>query len=186
MNKNIIIALIVVGFIALFSVSNYNSLVSRSAQVDAQFAQVESQYQRRFDLIPNLVESVKGVMAQEQEIFTALADARSRYAGARTTGEKVEAINNYESAVSRLLVITENYPTLRSVETVNNLMTQLEGTENRIAVERMRYNEVATSYNITVRSIPSNIFASVFGFREKELFKSEEGADKAPKVNFGN
>jgi LemA protein len=150
------------------------------------WSQVETQYQRRFDLIPNLVEATKGTMKQEQKVFGAIAEARTRYSGAQTGGEKVEAANQMESALARLLVIMENYPQLKSNETVQQLMAQLEGTENRIAVERRRYNEVVQDYNTTIKRFPGALFAGMFGFDAKPYFNSEEGADKAPKVDLGN
>lgn len=177
----IIAVAVLVGF---WAVSSYNSLVRQNEAVTTQWAQVESQYQRRFDLIPNLVESVKGVMTQEQEVFTAIANARQGYAGAQTVDQKVAAANQVESSLGRLLAIVENYPQLRSSETMQTLLAQLEGTENRIAVERSRYNEVVQSYNIKVKSFPGSLFASMFGFGPKTQFESVEGADVAPTVQF--
>jgi LemA protein len=162
----------------------YNSLVTKSQSIDAQWAQVETQYQRRYDLIPNLVNSVKGIMAQEQAVFGQIADARTRYAGATTTDEKAIASSNLESAVSRLLVIMENYPQLRSVETVTQLMDELAGTENRISVERGRYNTAVQAYNTSIKKVPTNLVASLFNFNERQYFKSYSGADQAPKVEF--
>jgi LemA protein len=162
---------------------SYNSLVKESAGVDAQWAQVETQYQRRFDLIPNLVASVQGSMKQETAIFNAIANARQGYAGARTTDEKVAAAGQMESALGRLLVITENYPVLKSNENVQSLMAQLEGTENRVSVERMRYNDAVKDYNVKVKSFPGNIFAKLFGFGERKMFQADSAAASAPKVN---
>lgn len=164
----------------------YNSFVSKSQAVDNQWAQVETQYQRRFDLIPNLVSATKATLKQEQKVFGDIAEARTRYSGAQSTGERVQAANQLESALGRLLVIMENYPQLRSNETVQQLMAQLEGTENRIAVERRRFNDVATQYNISVKRFPGVMFAGLFGFDAKPLFKSEAGAEKAPKVDLEN
>ncbi len=164
----------------------YNSFVTKGKAVDNQWAQVETQYQRRFDLIPNLVAATKGTLKQEQKVFGAIAEARTRYAGAQTATEKVKATNQIESALSRLLVIMENYPQLKSNDTVQQLMAQLEGTENRVSVERRRYNEVATEYNTSISRVPGALFAGMFGFSEKPLFKSEAGAEKAPKVDLGN
>jgi LemA protein len=181
--KTLFIVLIIVIIVGGWMMGSYNSFVRINEGVDAQWAQVESQYQRRFDLIPNLVASVQGAMKQETAIFTAIAQARQGYAGARTTDEKVAATGALDSALSRLLVITENYPVLKSNETVQSLMAQLEGTENRISVERMRYNDLVKDYNVRVKSFPGNIFAKMFGFSERTMFKSETGAEKAPKVN---
>jgi len=181
----ILIGLLVLAIIVGMSLmGSYNSLVTGREAVDTQWAQVESQYQRRFDLIPNLVESVKGVMEQEKEIFTALAEARTRYSGAQTPEQKVEAANQVESALGRLLVITENYPQLKSSEVMQTFMAQLEGTENRISVERQRYNEQVQSYNLQVKRFPGSIIASMFGFSPRTMFEAAAGAENAPKVEF--
>jgi LemA protein len=162
----------------------YNSLVTKSQAIDGQWAQVETQYQRRFDLIPNLVNSVKGIMSQEQTVFGQIAEARTRYSGARTTDEKAAAGSDVETALGRLLVIMENYPQLRSVEAVTQLMDELAGTENRISVERGRYNLLVQDYNTAIRKFPTNLLASVFGFDARQYFKSATGADQVPKVQF--
>lgn len=169
--------------IGLYVISTYNGLVSLNESIDNQWAQVESQYQRRFDLIPNLVESVKGVMKQEKDVFTAIADARTRYAGAKSVDEKAGAATQVESAFARLLVIMENYPQLRSVETVTNLMSQLEGTENRISVERMRFNDLVKNFNVTIKRVPANIVAGMLGYKERAYFQSAPEAKTAPKVD---
>ncbi|MFA6095958.1 MAG: LemA family protein [Candidatus Paceibacterota bacterium] len=178
----IIIAVIIVvlGYVGV----SYNRLVSSSETVDTQWAQVESQYQRRFDLIPNLVSSVKGIMKQEQAVFLAIADARTRYAGAATPSDKAAAASEVESSFARLLVVMENYPQLKSSETVQTLMAQIEGTENRVSVERMRYNDFVRSYNVLTKRIPSSIVASLFGFDAKAYFQSAEEAATAPKIEF--
>ena len=163
--------------------TTYNRLVSLNEGVDSQWAQVEGQYQRRFDLIPNLVESVKGVMRQEQDVFKAIADARTRYAGASSIDEKAQAASQVEGAIGRLLVIMENYPQLRSVETVTNLMSQLEGTENRISVERKRYNDLVRDFNVSIKKTPTNLIAAVLGFKERAYFEAAAGSEVAPKVN---
>lgn len=173
----------VVLIIGLSLMSSYNSLVTMREGVDTQWAQVETQYQRRFDLIPNLVASVQGAMKQEKEVFAAIATARTQYAGARTTDEKAVTAGNLEGALGRLLVITENYPQLKSIETVQSLMSQLEGTENRVSVERMRYNDVVKEYNIKVRSFPRNLLAKMFGFDVRKAFEAQTGASSSPKVN---
>lgn len=162
----------------------YNSLVARSQAVDGQWAQVETQYQRRFDLIPNLVESVKGIMIQEQTVFLALAEARTRYAGAITPQEQTDAANEVESALARLLVVMENYPELRSIEAVTTLMDELAGTENRIAVERGRYNTEVRDYNTAIKRFPVVMVAGIFGFDEREYFESYPGTDVPPRVDF--
>jgi len=182
--KKTTILLVIIVLAALYVWSSYNSFVGANEAVDKQWAQVETQYQRRFDLIPNLVESVKGIMNQEQKIFGDLAEARTRYSGASSVGDKVSAANQVESALSRLLVILENYPTLKSAENVQTLMAQLEGSENRISVERQRFNDDVRSLNVKVKKFPGNIIASIFGFDEREYFESEEGAEDAPEVKF--
>lgn len=169
--------------IGMYVISTYNGLVGLNESVDNQWAQVESQYQRRFDLIPNLVESVKGVMKQEKDVFGAIADARTRYAGAKTTDEKAGAATEVESAFARLLVVMENYPQLRSVETVTNLMSQLEGTENRISVERMRFNDLVRNFNTTIKRVPTNIIAGMLGYSPRSYFESAPEAKNAPKVD---
>lgn len=184
MKKTTIIILAILAVIVIYVIGSYNSLVTLNVAADTQWKQVETQYQRRFDLIPNLVESAKGVMKQEQAIFTAIAEARTRYSGASSANEKALAASQVESALGRLLVITENYPQLKSSENVQSLMTQLEGTENRISVERMRFNESVQSYNLKVMRFPSSIIASVFGFETREAFEASAGSDVAPAVSF--
>ncbi|MFA6132158.1 MAG: LemA family protein [Patescibacteria group bacterium] len=179
----IIIGILVVGA-AIYSFSFYNSLITGAETVDNQWAQVETQYQRRFDLIPNLVDSVKGIMKQEQEVFGAIAEARTRYSGATTVDEKAGAATEVESALSRLLVVMENYPELKSSENVTTLMVQLEGTENRISVERGRFNDEVKSYNLLVKRFPGNLFAKLLGFSERAYFEAAEGSAAAPDVSF--
>lgn len=177
----IIVIAVILGF---WAIASYNSLVRSNEAVATQWSQVETQYQRRFDLIPNLVESVKGVLNQEQEIFTALANARSGYAGAKTVDEKIAAAGQVETSLGRLLAIVENYPQLKSSETMQTLMAQLEGTENRISTERGRYNEAVMAYNLKVKTFPNSLFAGVFGFDAKNQFDAVEGSDTAPQVKF--
>lgn len=178
----IIILLIVIAGLSLAGM--YNSLVKKTQEVDAQWAQVETQYQRRYDLIPNLVNSVKGLMAQEKAVFDAIAEARTRYGQATTTDAKATAAGDLETAVGRLLVIMENYPQLKSDKAVIQLMDELAGTENRISVERRRYNDVVRDYNTTTKTFPTNLIAGMFGFGEKQYFQSVSGADQVPKVEF--
>lgn len=184
MKKSTIIIIAVVVILALYSVFTYNSLVTLGINSDTQWKQVESQYQRRFDLIPNLVETVKGVMKQEQEVFTAIAEARTRYSGATTPDEKARAAGQVESALGRLLVITENYPQIKSSETAQSLIVELAGTENRISTERMRFNDSVRSYNLKVMRFPSSMIASIFGFDERAYFEATKGAENAPAVKF--
>lgn len=162
----------------------YNRLVSRAEAVDGQWAQVETQYQRRLDLIPNLVESTKGIFNQEKEVFGKLAEARSRYAGATTINDKAGAATQLESSLARLLVVIENYPQLKSAENVQTLMTQLEGTENRVSVERKRFNDMVQNYNVTIKRFPGNVLAGWFGFAERAYFNAVTGAEIAPQVKF--
>lgn len=186
--KRVWIILVIIGVIIIAGVFSlvglYNSLVGKDQAIKSQWGQVETQYQRRFDLIPNLVGATKGIFEQEREVFGKIADARTKYAGAQSLEGKVAAANQVESALARLLVIIENYPNLRSSEAVQNLMVQLEGTENRISVERRRYNEKVQDYNTTVKRFPANMVASLMGFKEKPYFKSIAGAEEAPRVEF--
>jgi LemA protein len=184
MNKFIIGILIVVVLLGVYGFSVYNGLVTLNVAADTQWQQVETNYQRRFDLIPNLVESVKGLMQQEQKVFGDLADARTRYAGATSADAKAAAAGQVESALGRLLVVMENYPTLQSSGTVQTLMSQLEGTENRISVERMRYNESVQAYNLKVMRFPSSLVAGMTGFHERTYFEAAAGAENAPAVKF--
>lgn len=188
MKKGLLIILAVIaGLILLVGgwfVGKYNAMVTGEQEVENKQAQVEVQLQRRYDLIPNLVNSVKGSMTQEQTVFGDIADARTRYAGATSgTSDKVEASNELESAIGRLLVIIENYPELKSNETVVGLMDELAGTENRVAVERRRYNDEVTTFNNLIKTFPNNLFAGLFGFEEKVRFEAAEGAETAPEVN---
>lgn len=183
-NRTLWIVVGVLVLLALWLGGTYNGLVKRNEAINGQWAQVETQYQRRFDLIPNLVNSVKGIMAQEQKVFGDLADARTRYAGATSAESKVRAANDVESALGRLLVIVENYPQLRSSETVQTLMIQLEGTENRISVERGRYNDTVKNYMTRIKRFPTNMVAGLFGFDERTYFQAQTGAENAPTVTF--
>ncbi|WP_413363491.1 LemA family protein [Lysinibacillus sp. 3P01SB] len=181
----IIIAIVVIIGIALvLIVPKYNSLVNGEEQVEASWAQVENQLQRRFDLIPNLVQTVKGYAAHEEEVFTQIADARTQYGGAATVEEAAEANDDLTSALSRLLVVVENYPQLKADVQFTQLMDELSGTENRLAVARQDYNEVVRTFNSDVRSFPGNLIAGMFGFDSKEYFEAANGAETAPSVNF--
>ena len=163
---------------------SYNTFVRQDEAIKAQWAQVENQLQRRNDLIPNLVEATKGFAQQERDVFQAIADSRAKLAGAATPEQKMAAANEQSSALARLLVVVENYPVLKSDATFARLMDELAGTENRIAVERMRYNEAVQAYNTGRRSFPANITAGIFGFKEAQLFAAPESAKVAPKVDF--
>jgi len=176
---------LVIASASVSSGCSYNTFVSKEEGIKTQWAQVENQLQRRNDLIPNLVETTKGIAQQEKDVFGQIAESRARMAGARTPEETIQAANQQSAALGRLLVVAENYPQLRSSESFNRLMDELSGTENRIAVERMRYNERVQDYNTTRRQFPSNITASLFGFKEYPLFNAPPAAEQVPKVNFG-
>ena len=183
MRATALAALIVTTSVAASGCS-YNRFVSQEEAVKAQWSQVENQLQRRNDLIPNLVESTKGFAQQERDVFNAIAESRAKLAGAQTPEQKIQAANEQSSALARLLVVVENYPVLKSNETFARLMDELAGTENRIAVERMSYNEKVQEYNTARRSFPANITAGVFGFKEYPLFQAPESAKGVPKVDF--
>jgi len=183
MKKALIILVAILVIIGGYYWLTYNRLVTANEAVNNQWAQVETQYQRRFDLIPNLVESVKGVMTQEQKIFTELAEARTRYAGAASADAKAEAATAVESSLGRLLVVMENYPQLKSAENVQTLMAQLEGTENRISVERKRYNDVVNSFNVAIKRFPTNLIAKQLGYGTKVYFEAQAGTENAPQVD---
>ena len=182
--KTGVVALLLAMAVGLSGCS-YNRFVGQEEAIKAQWAQVENQLQRRNDLIPNLVESVKGVTQQEKDVFGQIADSRAKLAGAQTPEQRMQAANEQSQALARLLVIVENYPQLRSSESFNRLMDELSGTENRLATERMRYNERVQEYNVSRRSFPSNLTAGIFGFKEYQLFNAPPEAERVPKVNFG-
>jgi LemA protein len=163
---------------------SYNRFVSQEEALKAQWAQVESQLQRRNDLIPNLVETVKGFAAHEESIYKDIADARSRLLAARSPEESIAAANQQSSALGRLLAVVENYPQLKANEQFNRLMDELSGTENRIAVERMRYNERVQEYNTSRRQFPANITATIFGFEAYPFYEVPEEAKQVPKIDF--
>jgi LemA protein len=164
---------------------SYNKFVSQEEGVKAQWAQVENQLQRRNDLIPNLVETVKGYAQHEASVFKDIADARSRLLAAKSPEESIAAANQQTSALGRLLAVVENYPQLKANEQFNRLMDELAGTENRLSVERMRYNEKVQEYNTSRRQFPANLTAKVFGFKEYPFFQVPAEAKQVPKVNFG-
>ncbi len=168
----------------LASSCSYNRFVSQEEAIKSQLAQVENQLQRRNDLIPNLVETVKGYAAHEQEVFKQVAESRAKLSGATTPEQRFQAANEQSSALARLLVIAENYPQLKANEQFNRMMDELSGTENRIAVERMRYNEKVQEYNTSRRQFPSNLTAKVFSFKEYPFFQAPPEAKVAPKVDF--
>lgn len=169
--------------VAMPTIGAYNGLVDREESVEQAFADLDAQLQRRADLIPNIVNAVRGILQQEQEVFGELARARQAYAGASGPEEKLAANGQIERGLGRLLAIVENFPELRSSENITNLQVQLEGTENRIAVARGDYNAAVTSYNKTIRRFPRNLFAGMFGFERKPLFEAEPDARDAPEVD---
>lgn len=193
MKKTWIIVIAVVAILVIYCVSSYNSLVTQEETVGTAWSNVENQYQRRSDLIPNLVNTVKGYAAHEKETFDAVVSARAKATQMTIdiedlTPEKIEAYQKAQgavgSALSRLLAVTENYPELKANENFKELQAQLEGTENRISVERRKFNETAREYNTNIRRFPKNIVASMFGFEKRPYFEAEEGSEKAPEVKF--
>ena len=186
------IALALLGVVVLLALilggnlmSSRNELVTEKNSVEGAWAQVDVALQRRADLIPNLVETVKGFAKQEQSVIQSVADARAALGGAKTPAEKIAANGQLDTALSRLLVVVENYPTLKSNENFLRLQDELAGTENRIAVERRKYNETVQRYNTTINLFPNNIAASMFGFKRNDAyFKTEPAAREAPKVKF--
>lgn len=186
-------AIVAIVMASSLSSCNYNSLVEKQQDTDKAWAQVENQYQRRADLIPNLVNTVKGYSTHESETLEKVTEARAKATSITIDAENLDeqtlerfqqAQGELSQALSRLLAVTEAYPDLKANENFMNLQTQLEGTENRIATERMRYNEVATEYNTSIKKFPTTIYAGWFGFKAKPLFKAEAGAEKAPEVKF--
>lgn len=191
--KTWIIIIAVLAVIVVYGITSYNSMVAQDEAVGTAWSNVENQYQRRADLIPNLVNTVKGYAAHEKETFDAVVSARAKATQTtisidELTPEKMEAYQKAQgavgSALSRLLAVTENYPDLKANENFQTLQAQLEGTENRISVERRKFNEVAKAYNTNIRRFPKNIFAGMFGFEKRPYFEAEEGSEKAPEVKF--
>ena len=184
--KGFLIGLVaVILIIGVAVISLYNTIVTKHETITAKWAQVENQLQRRNDLIPNLVNSVKGYAAHEKTVFEDVTKARSQWAGASNLDDKVKAAGQMDAALSRLLLVVENYPQLKADQTFLQLMDELSGTENRIAVERMRYNDAVRDFNITVRRFPSNVVAGMFGYKPAtEYFKAEEKAKTVPEVKF--
>ena len=191
--KKVMAAVIAVAAMSGLTSCNYNSLVEKEQKVNQSWAQVENQYQRRADLIPNLVNTVKGYSAHEQETLTKVTEARAKATSITLDADDLteenlakyqEAQNELSGALKSLLAVTEAYPDLKANENFMNLQTQLEGTENRIATERMRYTEAVQDYNTSIKKFPTNIYAGWFGFEEKPQFKAEARAQKDPEVKF--
>lgn len=182
-----VIGVIVLGLVIFFFslMGTRNELVEQRESINGAFAQVDVVLQRRADLVPNLVETVKGFAAHETEVFKAVADARAAMAGARTPQEKIDANSRMDGALSRLLVVVEAYPQLKSDQNFLRLQDELAGTENRIAVERRKYNETVQKYNTNIELFPKNIAASIFGFQRNDAyFKTDPASRQAPKVDF--
>jgi len=191
MKKLLIVLAIVFGVLILVALmafswvrGTYNSMVVMDEQVNTSWAQVENVLQRRYDLIPNLVETVKGYASHEERVFTEVTEARARVGGAPSPEARMEAEGGLTQALSRLLLVVENYPQLRANENFIRLQDELAGTENRIAVERRRYNESVQAYNQYIRQFPQNMLAGVFNFSRHPFFEAPEEAQQAPRVNF--
>ncbi len=184
MKKPIIITAVIIIILSLIMGSSYNSLVALNETVDGKWSQVENNLQRRADLIPNLVSTVKGYAAHEEDIMNEIAAARSRLMGSGSVADKAEANAELDSALSRLLVVVENYPNLKADANFRHLQDELAGTENRIAVARKDYNDAVQVLNARVKSFPTVIWARMFGFSERDYFEAEDSAHKVPQVEF--
>jgi len=183
----LVVLAVIVGLALLFVLvfyGMYNKMVTMDEGVKTAWAQVENQLQRRMDLIPNYVETVKGYVKHEREVFIEVTNARSKVAGAVNPAQKIEGNNQLTAALSRLLLVVENYPNLKANENFIRLQDELAGTENRIAVERMRYNEAVRGYNVYIRRVPNNLVAAIFGFSRAPLFEAPAEAKQPPKVKF--
>lgn len=185
-NMKWVVVLAIVLILGGWAVGVKNGFVKSNEAITAQWAQVESQFQRRFDLIPNIVNTVKGVAKQEQEVFGTIALARTKYSGATTPDQKAQAAGEVQSALGRLLVIAEAYPVLQSSQAYRDLIVSLEGTENRLAVERMKYNDLVKALNTSVKVFPSSLVAKIFGVSERAYFEVSDVAKTNPTVDFNN
>ena len=183
-SRRAIQALMVLGIATSLPGCSYNKFTTQEEAIKAQWAQVQNQLQRRNDLIPNLVETVRGYATHEESVYKDIADSRSRLLAAKSPEETIQAANQQTAALGRLLAVVENYPQLRANEQFNRLMDELSGTENRIATERMRYNERVQEYNTQRRRFPSNMTAKLFGFKEYPYFEAPPAAQAPPKVDF--
>jgi LemA protein len=182
--KKWLIPLGIIVILGVMLISGYNNLVKISESVNGSWSQIQNQLQRRADLIPNLVETVKGYAAQEKTIFTEVAEARAKLAGAATVGEAAQADQALTGALGRLLAIAENYPQLKSDANFRALQDELAGTENRIATARMDYNNTVQLYNTRIKTFPTSLYAGLFGFGQRDYFKTEESVNKVPGVDF--
>ena len=184
MKKAIVIFIAILIVLAIIIASSYNGIVSKAEEVDNKFATIDTQLQRRADLIPNLVNTVKGYTSQEKEVVQAVTDARAKLAGASTVAEKAAADGEVTSALNRLMVVVENYPELKSSQNFIQLSDELAGTENRVATARKDYNDAVKEYNLKIKKLPTNIIAGMFGYAEKEYFEALKQSQEVPSVNF--
>ena len=185
LSMSALVSILMVIVLAVGSVFGfYNGMVSARENVDSKWSQVDNQLQRRSDLIPNLVNTVKGYASHEKEVFQSVSDARAKMAGAKSVGDKLAANTELNSALSRLLAVAENYPQLKADQNFRQLQDELSGTENRIAVARKDYNDAVQSYNTKIKSLPYSLFAGALGFTARDYFKVEETAKAVPKVQF--
>ena len=184
MKKSGIIILAIVAFLIILLIASYNGIVSKAEEVDNKFSAIDTQLQRRADLIPNLVNTVKGYASQEQEVINSVTEARAKLAGANTVSEKAEADGELTNALSRLMVVVENYPDLKSSQNFIQLSDELAGTENRIATARRDYNEAVKEYNLKIRKFPTNIMAGMFGYEQADYFEASEESQEVPNVSF--
>lgn len=180
----LIILAVVIVIVGIAGVSGYNNVIAYNEDVNGKWAQVENQLQRRADLVPNLVNTVKGYAAHEQQAIEAVADARAKLAGAGGVSEKSEANAELSGALSRLLLVVENYPNLKADQNFRSLQDELAGTENRLAVARKDYNDAVQNFNAKIRMFPTNLFAGFLGFGDRDYFKADEASQKAPQVAF--
>ena len=183
-STGLIVIIAIIAIIIISFAGSYNGMVSKAEEVDNKFATIDAQLQRRADLIPNLVNTVKGYAAQEKEIIASVTEARAKLAGASTVEEKANADEELTSALNRLLVVVENYPELKSSQNFIQLSDELAGTENRIATARRDYNEAVKEYNLKIKRFPTNLMASMFRFESKAYFQATDGSREVPNVNF--